>query len=616
MKNSLLGNYSVDLASVLDTISDAFFLLDQDFKFLFLNAKGEVLLGQKKEDLLDSSIYDHFSVGDNSVLAQILIRCLSSEERSVEDFFVSSLNRWFRVVAHCSAGNFLIIFSDIHEEKLVTRKLIQREEQLKRTLDTLPHVAFLARPGGENVYLNRKGLEYLGEVWPPGEVLNWKELVHPADYTRVINNWIRASRAGINVFEGEYRLRNYKGEYWWCFVKAEAVLDPAGEISLWLGTVTDIHRQKLAEEELRESEYFIYQLTESSPDLLTIYNIQQKLFSYVNQKIFSFLGYNPKDLNNLSLATIQTKVHPEDVSDFLKYHEEFTNATDTEVREMEYRVLNVEGEWRWLRVRGKVYQRSADGDVSHFIATTQDITDLKHGEDRQKEIVQLKNILDKKEEFISIASHELKTPITSIKASLQILKRLVGSNIDEKTLQVFIGKTNQQINKLVALVKDLIENSKSEDGNLNLNFSTFEIQEVINHSIDYCTDEDRIIVRNEVKELIEADKHKIEQVLINFISNANKYSAKGKEVYISAEKEDDYLKISVTDAGIGIPLDKQARVFEKFYRANGSGTVSGLGLGLYISAEIIKQHKGAYGVRSEEGRGSTFWFKIPFKQGR
>jgi signal transduction histidine kinase/DNA-binding response OmpR family regulator len=228
-----------------------------------------------------------------------------------------------------------------------------------------------------------------------------------------------------------------------------------------------------------------------------------------------------------------------------------------------------------------------------------------------------KRIEHKKDEFLSIASHELKTPLTSIKAYVQLLSRALKTNVNPE-VSAYIDKAQTQIYKLNELIADLLDISKIESGELKLNIKAFDIKKLIENCIETIkhnhTDCEINVVGNEDELIIFADEARIEQVLLNYCTNAIKYSPENKNMVISRSFANNELLVKVKDYGIGISLDKQANVFSKFYRVEESSLkFQGLGIGLYICAEIIKKHQGNFGVVSEAGQGSEFYFKIPTK---
>ena len=254
----------------------------------------------------------------------------------------------------------------------------------------------------------------------------------------------------------------------------------------------------------------------------------------------------------------------------------------------------------------------ANGIVIQMVGIDMDITERSKAEEKTRENEFMKALLEKKDEFLSVASHELKTPVTTLKASLQVLCRLIEKQAEEKELLVFAKKASQQVNKVVGLLSDLMDNAKIQAGKLNLNKENFSMQEIIEDCIAFQTAKHDIQVENHLTEHVYADKARIEQVLVNFLSNAIKYSPKGKNIIIKAAKEGPWVKVEVTDFGIGVPPEKIDHVFDRFFRVeDNSQEFSGLGLGLYISSEIIKKHGGSYGAKSQLGHGSAFWFTIP-----
>jgi len=220
----------------------------------------------------------------------------------------------------------------------------------------------------------------------------------------------------------------------------------------------------------------------------------------------------------------------------------------------------------------------------------------------------------KKDEFISIASHELKTPMTSIKGYIQLLERSVDKN-DTQTVKVRLHKVQNQVEKLNLLVADLLDISKIESGKLKFNRKYFNFDKILDHIIEIMQQANpnvKFIRKGEIHSEIFGDEMRIEQVIINFITNAIKYAPESNEVHITSEQRGDEIYFSVKDFGIGIAKDHQLRIFDKFYRVEEtSERFQGLGIGLYICQEIIERHQGSIGINSEPGEGSEFYFNIP-----
>lgn len=220
----------------------------------------------------------------------------------------------------------------------------------------------------------------------------------------------------------------------------------------------------------------------------------------------------------------------------------------------------------------------------------------------------------KKDEFISIASHELKTPMTSIMGYIQLLERSIDKN-DIETVKTRLHKVQNQVEKLNLLIADLLDISKIESGKLQFNKQYFEFDEVLDHILEVMQQSNpqvKIIKKGCVESKVYGDEMRLEQVIVNFITNAIKYAPDAEEIHINSSIVDGQMYFSVRDFGIGMSEEHRDKVFGKFYRIEEtSERFQGLGIGLYICQEIIDRHEGKIGVNSVLGEGSEFYYSIP-----
>ncbi|MDB5119632.1 MAG: chemotaxis protein [Sphingobacteriales bacterium] len=232
---------------------------------------------------------------------------------------------------------------------------------------------------------------------------------------------------------------------------------------------------------------------------------------------------------------------------------------------------------------------------------------------QEKDQKAIEDLMKKKDEFMDMASHELKTPLTSMKAYLQILQKMIAKDVNGSALH-FVENANIQVDKLTDLVNDLLDVSKIQAGQMLYNFTELDINGLINEVVSQVqvgVSTHKLIVENNIHAIIKSDRHRLEQVIGNFLSNAIKYSPDADKVLIKSTFVDGNVRVMVKDFGIGIPAEMQALVFDRFYRVQSSSqNFSGLGIGLYISAEIIKRHGGHVGVSSDKN-GTEFYFEIP-----
>jgi len=217
----------------------------------------------------------------------------------------------------------------------------------------------------------------------------------------------------------------------------------------------------------------------------------------------------------------------------------------------------------------------------------------------------------RKDEFIGIASHELKTPLTSIKGYLELMKQIE----DREPNKHFTQKASESVGKLEKLINDLLDVSKIQSGQLELNKQEFDIDGLLNetiYSFQMISNSHQIVLGNgSIHANVMADKQRIEQVLFNLFSNAVKYSPGEKKVIVASTKTDGELVIKIRDFGIGVLKEEQLNIFERFYRSKDTSVhISGFGLGLYICMDIIKRHGGKIWVETEK-KGSSFYFSLP-----
>jgi signal transduction histidine kinase len=224
--------------------------------------------------------------------------------------------------------------------------------------------------------------------------------------------------------------------------------------------------------------------------------------------------------------------------------------------------------------------------------------------------------LKTEEEFLSAASHELKTPITSINAFIQILQSIYPETSIEKQTHYIVTRIKFQVDRLIRLMGDLLDATKIRTGTLKLNVEEVSLDQVVDNLIrDYSfpVTTHKIIKKGSIIGKVSCDKDRIQQVISNLLDNAIKYSPTSDNIIISTGRDKNNVLFSVQDFGTGIEPESKNKIFDRFFRAHGedSGNLSSLGLGLYISADIIKRHNGKIWVDSEPGKGSTFHFSLP-----
>jgi signal transduction histidine kinase len=269
---------------------------------------------------------------------------------------------------------------------------------------------------------------------------------------------------------------------------------------------------------------------------------------------------------------------------------------------MEYPIVDIhDNKQRWLCVTGGFSNSDASSYLSGIIM---DITERKQNDLRRSK-------------FIGMVSHELKTPLTALKAYVQMLNNWAKKQKDNFTIGA-LSKVEKQVKKMLNMINSLLNLSGAEAGKIHLNKQEFMLNELIAEVIEetvFITSTHKITMDSCEEIRINADRDKIEQVLVNLLSNAAKYSDNSAPIEFGCLLREDVVEVTIRDHGLGIAPEDIEKLFLPHYRVKRKETekISGFGIGLYLCAEIINRHNGNISVESELGKGSTFKFTLPAK---
>jgi PAS domain S-box-containing protein len=514
---------------------------------------------------------------------------------------------WYDIViepTHDAQGNIDGVATytfDVSDLVRANEDLSSSEARFRFISDAIPHKMWTSDAEGKATYYNQGWYDYTGIATSDELSEKMHEVIHPDDLENSTRLWNDAVKNGTDV-EIEQRLRQHDGQYLWHLSRVCVHKDDSGKLKMWVGTSTNIHTQKMAQARIAASESHFRTLANSNT-LLIWQTDEAGDPIFVNDTWRAYTGIAS---NKTEISQWIDNMHPDDreqATSDIKSANVNILAYQSKYRFKDART----GEYRWmLDTANPIFNPAFSG----YIGAMTDIHERELAKQAADELVK------KKDEFFSIASHELKTPITTIRASLQILEKMLTQQPDLTVMQPFIEKANKQAVRLTGIVTDLLNINRIQLGRLEISKSNFSFTESIQECISELRlqyPERELIIKNSTENLIAwADSVRIQQVILNLLVNAFKYSPKNMPVIVTIEENDYGLKCSITDAGIGIPADKQSQVFERFFRVHqNSQNYSGLGVGLYICAEIIRQHQGQIGVISQDGNGSTFWFTLP-----
>lgn len=349
---------------------------------------------------------------------------------------------------------------------------------------------------------------------------------------------------------------------------------------------------------MQQNEKQLREMANSMPQQVWTATADGKI-KFVNLVACEYYGVDEDEIIG---TTWEEFMHPDDLPTTM---ETWVNALKNKHRyEVEFRLLDKDGNSKYFLSRA-VPVLDENGQIEKWIGTNTDINEFK--------ILQRQ-----KDDFIGIASHELKTPVTSIKAYTQVLEHMLRKEGDEYKADL-LQKMDNQLNKFNVLISDLLDVTKIQTGRMQFNSDFFDFNELVTEIVGEVrptTSKHEIVLKSSTVPAIYADRDRIGQVITNLLTNAIKYSPDAEKIVVFTKTQNNEVHLCVQDFGIGIPNDKKNQVFQQFYRVSGTKehTFPGIGLGLYICSQIIEREGGEIWVNSKEGEGSTFCFSLPIER--
>jgi PAS domain S-box-containing protein len=546
------------------------------------------------------------------------------------------------VVAFCT---------DISEHRRADMALRASEQRYRDLADAMPLVVWTAQPSGELDYYNQRWFDYTGLTLEQTKGSGWQLVLHPDDIQTSVQLWNEAVRTG-QPYEIEYRWQRADGSYRWQLGRAVAVRAANGQIAYWVGTGTDIEEQKHAEDQQRllaeasvllvsslDYESMLTQLTRlvvprladwCAIHILEDGVIRRLAFTHNDPMIQALVGDRPERYPlDPSARHIVSHVlrggEPElysDVPDTLlveaaRDHEHLQTLRTLVFRS--YMCLPMVARGHTL---GTITLATAESGRRYGQ------TELAFGEDlASRAAIALDNArlyrdaqaaIRARDQFLSIASHELKTPLTSLMGYVDLMQRRAAragdqAERDRRAMRV-VGEQAARLNKLVGALLDL---SRIETGQLSIERGLVDLNALARRLVEETqptTDRHTISFSGADQPImLLGDELRLEQVLQNLLQNAIKYSPSGGTVAVQVERQAANALVHVSDQGIGIPAAALPQLFRRFYRAPNADSqhISGMGIGLYVVKEIIELHGGAVEIVSQELQGSTFTIRLP-----
>ena len=495
--------------------------------------------------------------------------------------------------------------NDITDRKQAEEALRESEERFRTMANTLPQLAWIARPDGYIYWYNLRWYEYTGTTPEQMEGWGWQSVHDPAVLPEVLQQWQSAIATG-QPLDMDFPLRGADGRYRLFLTRVLPLKDAEGHVVQWLGTHTDITERKrlLAELERRTAE--LDAALHSIADGLVIYDMSGAV-AFMNPIAARILQLTPEEA--MMHAEEQVQVYRIGSSDGALYPIDdlpLTRALRGETTTGAIMALHRPQGVIWLTSDGAPII-TPDGEMLGAVVTFTDITTLRELEEEQKAIVHL-------------VSHDLRTPITIISGYAGLLADELNERQLDDTLRYSIEAIKRGIRRMDSMIDDLVDSARIEGGHLHLEREPVDLAaylpDLLQRSAEVMpVDRVRLALPLDLPPVY-ADYDRLERIMTNLLSNALKYADPATEVLVRAHRQHGEVVIAIIDQGKGIRPDELPHLFERFFRAKGARKTEGLGLGLNITKMLVEAHGGRIWVESEVGKGSTFSFTLPIADDR
>lgn len=586
--NSIQG-WDAQVVGILERITDGFVAIDQQWRYIYINHRTEELLGICREELLGKIVWEVYPEAVGTLFYRKYHEAMALQQPIEFEEYYPPSKRWYALHIYPSAEGLSIYYTDITDQKADQKYLQHLASLTEHITDALISVNM------DYVIQSWNGAAETLYGWKAEEVVGkLLEDFIPAEYVTGDHEQFQQSIMTNGYWRGEVVQRRKDGTVLTIFGSASVVKDKQGNVIGLVAVNRDITEGKRMKQALQEHEQQLnialatarlgaWQL-DVATGVLDCTEICKANFGLSPETVFTYdallMSILPEDRDQMRQAVEQA-------------------LEQRTVYNAEYRVKWPDGSIHWIVASGRgIYGDSRD--AVGMVGVTLDITERKTIEQR-------------KDDFISIASHELKTPITTIKGHTQLLKR----RLEKQGLQEHVTSLvtiEEQVNKLTRLIRELMDVSKIQAGKLDYAAEEFDVDEFIQKTIttlQQVISSHTIRITGTAGQTLVGDVDHLEQVLSNLISNAVKYSPQADSVDVIVASDKSNVSIRVRDYGIGIPQEQHSKLFERFYRVSTDSYFPGLGMGLYITSEIVKRHGGEITVESEEGKGSTFIVSLP-----
>jgi PAS domain S-box-containing protein len=434
---------------------------------------------------------------------------------------------------------------------------------------------------------------------------NALEFVHPEDVSAIEKDFTESLEKRIKEKTSYFRYKHKNGEWRWIQATGGLIFDEEDKPIYWRANKIDITEKKITEEKLRAKEEQYKLVSENSADVICLHKLDGS-YTFVSPSCERLEGYSVEEKMEM---TLEEFIHPDDSKRALEVFRDTIANKSTNVM-TQYRIQKKDGEYFWAGVSMSAVMNQ-ENKVQFVLTSTRDISEIVKVIEKERQLNKLKS------SFISMASHEFRTPLTTIQSSNELISMYLDNRpeMPDNKLVKHVTRIRTELDRLNSLLKDVFTLGRLDVGKTHLKKEITSLTGIVKQVIQECQVQYKnrsvgLTVEGKERQLL-LDSQLISHAISNLISNALKYSGAKKDPDVVLKFSDNGISVVVNDYGIGIPERDQPNLFESFSRASNVGDIEGTGLGLVIVKQFIEMHGGTITFSSEVGKGTSFYVDIP-----